>query len=66
MAESKGLRLLGQIPIVQSIMEAGETGQPAACDENSLVGQAFLTLAENVVDTIGQMAETAKRVRVQR
>jgi len=66
LAASKGLRLLGQIPIVQSIMEAGESGQPAACDENSLVGQSFLSLAENVVDAIGQMAETAKRVRVQR
>ena len=41
--------LLGQIPIVQSICEGGDEGKPVALDEDSITGQAFLHLAEEVV-----------------
>jgi ATP-binding protein involved in chromosome partitioning len=34
---------------VQSICENGDKGTPAALDENSITGRAFLELAENVV-----------------
>ena len=44
LADEKGLRLLGQIPIVQSIMEGGENGSPVALDEDSVTGQAFIEL----------------------
>jgi ATP-binding protein involved in chromosome partitioning len=49
LAEQMNVPLLGQIPIVQSICENGDKGTPAALDENSITGQAFLALAENVV-----------------
>ena len=49
LAEDMNVPLLGQIPIVQSICENGDKGTPAALDENSITGQAFLALAENVV-----------------
>ncbi len=49
LAEEMNVPLLGQIPIVQSICENGDKGTPAALDENSITGRAFLTLAENVV-----------------
>jgi len=49
LAEEMNVPLLGQIPIVQSICENGDKGTPAALDENSITGQAFLALAENVV-----------------
>lgn len=64
LAEEKGVRLLGQIPIVQSIMESGDAGKPVAVDENSASGQAFLALARNVADAVESVTETAKRVRV--
>lgn len=44
--------LLGQIPIVQSICEGGDTGKPVALNPNSMTGQAFQALAENVVAQI--------------
>lgn len=37
--------LLGQIPIVQNVREAGDTGNPVAHDENSLLGETFRDLA---------------------
>ena len=49
LAEELNVPLLGQIPVVQSICENGDNGTPAALDENTMTGQAFLQLAENVV-----------------
>ena len=40
--------LLGQIPIVQSICEGGDSGVPVALDPDTIVGQAFRELAQSV------------------
>ena len=40
---------LGEVPIVQSIREAGDYGRPAALQEKSLVADAFVEIAKNVV-----------------
>uniref|UniRef100_A0AB33JQ44 Iron-sulfur cluster carrier protein n=1 Tax=Prevotella sp. GTC17262 TaxID=3236797 RepID=A0AB33JQ44_9BACT len=41
--------LLAQIPIVQSICESGDAGKPAACNIDTMTGQAFINLAQAVV-----------------
>lgn len=55
LAEKMNVPLLGQIPIVQSIREGGDNGEPVALNEDSITGQAFTQLARNVV------AEAEKR-----
>ncbi|MFP4620023.1 MAG: P-loop NTPase [Bacteroidales bacterium] len=52
LAEKEGLPLLGQIPIVQSIMEDGEKGTPTSLDENSQTGAAFYQLAQNLINEV--------------
>lgn len=52
LAGEMNVPLLGQIPIVQSICEGGDTGKPVALDEDSLTGQAFMQLAGNVVEQV--------------
>lgn len=52
LAGEMNVPLLGQIPIVQSICEGGDTGKPAALDEDSLTGKAFMQLAGNVVEQV--------------
>lgn len=52
LAEQSGYALLGQIPIVQSIREAGDDGQPVALNPNSITGMAFAELADHVVDAV--------------
>jgi ATP-binding protein involved in chromosome partitioning len=47
MAEKYSIPLLGQIPIVQSIREGGDSGEPAALS-NRPDGLAFIALAENI------------------
>ena len=49
MAENLGIPLLGQVPIVQSIREGGDSGNPAAHDENSVIGKVFTEIAANVI-----------------
>jgi ATP-binding protein involved in chromosome partitioning len=52
LAQERGYALLGQIPIVQSICEAGDDGQPVALQENSITGMAFSELADNLVAAV--------------
>lgn len=51
MAEKYNTPLLGQIPIVQSIRENGDAGEPAALSSRP-DGLAFLNLAEKVVKSV--------------
>ena len=63
LAEEKGLRLLGQIPVVQSICDAGDEGKPVALEPDSVTGAAFAELAENLVKA-AENCSGARRVRI--
>lgn len=52
LAGEKGYALLGQIPIVQSIREGGDDGQPVALHTDTITGQAFAELADHVIDAV--------------
>lgn len=47
-SEKLGVPVLGQIPLVQSIREAGDVGRPAVLQENTPQSVAFLNLANTV------------------
>lgn len=64
LAEEKGLRLLGQIPVVQSICDGGDAGTPVALNPDSITGAAFTQLAEEVVKAVEENHNQAKRVRI--
>lgn len=49
LAQDMQLPLLGQVPIVQSICEGGDEGEPAVLHNDSLVAEAFRQLAQAVV-----------------
>ena len=50
-AEQSGVDFLGEIPIVQSIMEGGEEGRPAA-GIDSRVEENYRAIAEKVVSKV--------------
>jgi ATP-binding protein involved in chromosome partitioning len=52
MAEQFELPFLGEIPIVQSIREGGDSGVPAMLDDNSIAGEAFLEMARKVAQNV--------------
>ena len=51
LAEKLSVPLLGQIPLVQSICESGDTGVPVA-SEDTVSGQSFLALADEVIKKV--------------
>lgn len=57
LAEELNVKLLGQIPIVQSICEGGDTGAPVALNPDTVTGQAFRQLAEQVVQQVQKREE---------
>lgn len=52
LAEELNIELLGQVPLVQSIREAGDNGSPVALNEESITGAAFNVLADNLVEAV--------------
>ena len=51
LAQNEGVPLLAQIPLEQTIREAGDVGRPAAL-QNSIVSKVFDNLAEKIKDII--------------
>lgn len=69
LAEELGVPLLGQIPIVQSICEGGDSGVPVALDPDTMTGAAFRTLAQRTVEEVERRNATqapTERVQVKK
>jgi ATP-binding protein involved in chromosome partitioning len=52
LAEDLQVPFLGEIPIVQSIREAGDYGRPAAFQDNTVVAKVFEEVSRNVVEQV--------------
>jgi len=48
LAEKLEVPLLGQIPIIESIREAGDVGRPSVLQENTPQAKAFLALCKAI------------------
>ena len=56
LAEERGVPLLAQIPLVQSICESGDAGAPIVVNQNSLTARAFDSLADAVISRISEIS----------
>ena len=52
LAEDLNVAFLGEVPIVQSIREAGDIGRPAALQEGSVIEKVFQEITRNVVQEV--------------
>ena len=52
LSEELNVPLLGQIPLVQSIREGGDGGEPVAVNEDSITSIAFRNLAVKVLERV--------------
>ena len=69
LAEEMQTPLLAQIPLVQSICESGDEGEPSACHIDTVTGQAFINLAQAVVTVVNRRnkeQEPTKIVKVKK
>ena len=64
LAEELHIPLLAQIPLVQSICESGDKGEPAACHPETITGQAFLNLAQAVVTMVNRRNKEQPKTKI--
>jgi ATP-binding protein involved in chromosome partitioning len=57
LSEEKNIPLLGEIPLVQSIREAGDAGRPAVLQESTPQAKAFMAFADNVIKAVAARNE---------
>ncbi|GGE36981.1 Mrp/NBP35 family ATP-binding protein [Psychroflexus planctonicus] len=58
LATNLEIPFLGEIPLVQSIREAGDVGRPAALQEKTALSEAFLSTTRNVVEQVVKRNES--------
>ena len=66
MAKEFSVPLLGQIPIVQSICNSGDSGNPVALNNDRADGKAFSELAKNMMNSLNERnkKEPTKKVEI--
>ena len=52
LAEDLGIPVLGEIPLIQSIREAGDVGRPAALQEGSTIAEIYTTTTQNMIESL--------------
>ncbi len=52
LADDLAVPFLGEVPLVQSVREAGDIGRPAAMQDNSIVANVFESITRNVVQQV--------------
>ncbi len=64
LAEETGYPLLAQIPLVQSVCESGDAGEPAVLHPETPTGNAFLMLAARVITQIDRRNAEQERTKI--
>ena len=64
LADEMKLPLLAQIPLVQSICDSGDEGQPVATKVDTMTGQAFLNLAQAVVTVVNRRNKEMPKTKI--
>lgn len=64
LAKDMGLPLLAQLPVVQSVCENGDAGKPSAADSDTIMGQAFLSLAQSVVTVVNKRNREMPKTKI--
>jgi ATP-binding protein involved in chromosome partitioning len=63
LAKEKDIPMLGEIPLVQSIRESGDSGHPAAM-KDGVLGDAFRKLAENLASQVAIRNATKAKTNI--
>ncbi len=64
LADEMQVPLLAQIPLVQSICDSGDKGEPAALNSDSVTGLAFINLAQAVVTVVNRRNKEQPKTKI--
>ena len=64
LADEMQVPLLAQIPLVQSICESGDQGEPAALSSDTATGLAFINLAQAVVTVVNKRNRELPKTKI--
>ncbi len=67
LSKEMNVPFLGEIPIVQNLRESGDNGIPAALNDQSIEGKAFMLLAQNIAQQLSirnATMEPTKKVNI--
>lgn len=65
LAERLNVPLLGEVPLIQSIREAGDAGRPAAMQDNTLQSNIFREIAQRVAQEVAMKNAEKQNAQVQ-
>ena len=57
LAEDLGIPVLGEIPLIQSIREAGDVGRPVALQEGTGIADIYTKTAQNMIESLVERNE---------
>jgi ATP-binding protein involved in chromosome partitioning len=66
LAKMAGTELLGQIPLIQSVRESGDSGQPTVLDRTSLARPYFMDVARRVAEQVALRNESKEATPIVR
>ena len=64
LAQEMNVPLLAQIPLVQSVCESGDKGEPAALSSDTATGLAFINLAQSVVTVVNRRNKEQPKTKI--
>lgn len=64
LAEAYHTPFLGEIPLVQSVSEAGDEGKPVILNQHEVIAHAFSTLAQSVAQQVAIQNQQSKMAKV--
>ncbi len=68
LAEQIDCKLLGEVPIVQSVREAADAGRPAILQDNTPIAESLKQMVRNIVDVVDQRnltLEPSQKVKIE-
>ena len=60
LAEQMGIKLLSEIPLMQSIREAADAGRPAILQDSTLISSSLMKMVTNMVDVVVERNKNIK------
>jgi len=64
MAAENNIRLLAEIPLVESVSQSGDKGIPAVCDDNNPLQKIFMSMAQNTAQAVAIRNATMEPTKI--